>query len=61
MWIHNYFNSTYIIIKYKVATCLMDTEKETEFSNLGIKDTEGMVHKIVVEMFGYYNLIYNSK
>ena len=51
MRMDNYFDSTYMIIKYKVAASSIDREKEyglvyyaalnqvTKFSNLEIKDT----------------------
>ena len=50
----NYFDSTCVMIKHKVVLSLIDREKEhgltyyvalirvTKFSNLGIKDIEGI-------------------
>ena len=54
MCMHNYVNSTCVIVKHKVATYLMGREKEhglayymvlsqvRKYSKLGIKDTEGI-------------------
>ena len=66
MCMHNYFDSTCMTIKHKVVIYLMDREREygltyyvassqvTKFSNLEIKDTEGISkNKIKIKNYTY--------